>query len=560
MVQAIAQRMLVGLAVGLVAVALAPAASASISPAVTLDQSAGTTAASTANLGMDLKFAPSGSDSPKDLGLSLPAGLLANASIDGGACLHNRTPIAACQVGTGTATATPTMLPVPVAVPLKFDLVAPPKAGDLAGLAILATFLGQTSQLGTPGEITVRSPGDPAGVGLNIAFTGVPNTFSGVSIAVNELKSTFNGLRLPASCPATPVSVGVTADSYSDSTKKSVTAPLRVTGCSSLPFTPAFHVSVVKNAADDGVKITTDITQPARPAQATAKTVGLTLPPAVLEPNLQAVLHGGVLCSNPASGTCKAIGTASSTSPLYPTPLIGKDYLTGSLTAPAITIAFPAPFALTLNGTDDLNTSTTTFSNVPDIPLTDLNVTLAGGPNAVFRATCSPPSGTATSTLTPQSGNRTVVSSRFTVSGCPTPRTKARPRIGSASLSGLARGLATLSFRLVAGNKAHKLRSFTVKLPGGLSLRTHRVHGRLKVTGVSVSGAKVKSVAVKRGLITITLRRTVSGLSVKLRQQALKESAGLKSKAKRHRVGRPKLTVLITDSTGKRTTVTRQIG
>src|SRR5437868_1389346 len=47
-----------------VAAAVAPPASASITPSLTLDQSAGTAAASSVDLGIDLKFAPSGSDSP----------------------------------------------------------------------------------------------------------------------------------------------------------------------------------------------------------------------------------------------------------------------------------------------------------------------------------------------------------------------------------------------------------------------------------------------------------------------------------------------------------------
>jgi hypothetical protein len=63
-------------------------AAAAITPAVTLDQSAGTTAGSTARLGLDLTFAPTGSDSPKDLTLKLPPGLLADDAIDGGSCLR----------------------------------------------------------------------------------------------------------------------------------------------------------------------------------------------------------------------------------------------------------------------------------------------------------------------------------------------------------------------------------------------------------------------------------------------------------------------------------------
>ena len=47
--------------------ALAPVAHASTSPALSLDQSAGTKAGSTLNLGLDLKFADTGTDSPRDL-------------------------------------------------------------------------------------------------------------------------------------------------------------------------------------------------------------------------------------------------------------------------------------------------------------------------------------------------------------------------------------------------------------------------------------------------------------------------------------------------------------
>src|SRR6185437_11708323 len=326
------RRVLTGLAIGLTAVVLAPAASASVTPALSLDQRGGTQAASTVPLGMNLSFSPSGSDSPKDLTITLPPGLLANASINGGACLKTSTPTSACQVGSGTVSATGLGL-LPVTGQVAFDLVAPPKPGDLAGLALLVTLLGQTSQLGSPGEIAVRPATDPAGFGLNISFANIPNTFEEgpltVSIQVQSMSTTLSGVRMPASCPATPASVKVTTDSYSDPTPHTASAPLQVTGCSALPFTPAFHVTATKDSGDDGVAVVTDITQPASPAQATGQTVVLALPPKVLVPNAVAVLNGGILCADPASGTCKPIGTASTTSPLYPVALHGVVYLVG---------------------------------------------------------------------------------------------------------------------------------------------------------------------------------------------------------------------------------------
>jgi hypothetical protein len=567
------RQVLIGLVVGLAAAAFAPAASAAITPALTLDQSGGTAAGSTVPLGMNLSFSPSGSDSPKDLTFVLPAGLLADASINGGACLHTQTPTSACQVGSGTVSATVTEAGiglVSVDGQVAMDLVAPPKPSDLAGVALVVTLLGQSSQLGSPGEIAVRPATDPAGFGLNIAFANLPDTYTElgltVPIQVTKINTTLGGVRMPSTCPATPANVTVTTDSYSDPTPHTASAPLEVTGCSALPFTPAFHVTATKDAGDFGTNVITDITQPASPAQGTPLSVALTLPQAVLPPNIPAVLSGGILCANPASGTCKSIGSATATSPLYPVALTGVDYLIGSLAAPKIEIIFPPPFALTLAGAVDIRTNTTTFTGLPDIPLTDLQVSLAGGKNAAFVTGCSPSSGTATSKLVSQSGAQAVVSAPFTVAGCtsspgggsgpgsgPKPSPNGRAGIVTGAVSGLASGHPVLGFRLTAGKNA-KLKSFTVKLPRGLSFVRHRVHGRLKLLDVALKGAKLKSLSLKHGALLVTLRTPVNTLSAKIGSRALKESSALRSAARHHKLKRLQLTVVLTNAAGKRTT------
>ena len=159
---------------GVLAVTMAaatPSAWGSVTPTMSLDQSAGNAAGSTANLGLDLKFTNTGTDSPHHLTINLPPGLLANASINGGSCLKTAdVSTSACQVGSGTVTATPDPipgvlnLPASLSVPVAFYLVPPPAAGDLAGLAVEG--LGQ--QLGSTGEIKIRPTGDPAGVGVTL--------------------------------------------------------------------------------------------------------------------------------------------------------------------------------------------------------------------------------------------------------------------------------------------------------------------------------------------------------------------------------------------------------
>jgi hypothetical protein len=431
-------------------------------------------------------------------------------------------------------------------------LVAVQEEGDDVDLHAPAP----TSPLGPPADVTVRSAGDPAGVGLNMAFTSIPDTFSGLPIAVDELNSTFSGLRLPASCPATPAPVTISADSYSDPTPRLTSAPVHVTRCSALPFAPRFSVTAAQDSAGHGVEVVTDITQNAN--EAPSRSVALAFPIAVLAPNAAAVVTGGILCTDPTFASCQTVGSASSTSPLYPHPLVGKTYLTGSLAAPAITIRFPAPFALTLSGTVELANNTTTFTGLPDIPLTDLTVTLAGGAHAVFTTTCNPPSGTATSTLTTTNGDKTLtVPAPFTISNCvassggggsstgsggPTKpgggesgTNGSQPTLTGGSISGLIRARPSVTFTAQAGHNAPKLRSLLVGLPHGLTFVRHRVRHRLRVLGVAVSEARISSLSLPHGRLLIRLRSPSSRITMRIRFRALRESLRLARRARRRR-------------------------
>ena len=467
-------------------------------------------------------------------------------------------------MGSGTVTATTTLLsvlPVRTSLSAAFYLVAPPSRNALAGLAVVVDdpLNGNApTQLGTPAAVTIRPATDPAGVGLNIAFANIPNTFDQQPIQLDEINGTFDGLRYPSSCPATPVNMTVTADSYSDPTPVTAHAPLTITGCGSVPYAPAFAVSVTKDAADDGVSVTTDVTQTAD--QATSRSVSLAFPTNALVPNVNVI---GALCANPASGTCKSVGSAAAVTPLYPTPLFGSAYLTGSFAAPSLTIVFGAPFSQTLTGEVNLASNSTTFNGIPDFPLTDLKVSLNGGSNSVFNATCRPPSGSATATLTSQNGDQTKqATAPFTISPCTATGAPGQsgsgtgakgkpPKIDGTSAAGLATGRPSLVFQAVAGKGAGKLSALTVELPRGLRFVRHRVHGKLRLQGVSLAGAKLKSAVLSHGHLVITLRHAVANVIVSLSSKALAESGSLKSQARRHRLKSLKLTVLVKDARGR---------
>jgi hypothetical protein len=559
--------------------ALAPtavASAASVTPSLTLSEPA-TQAGSTHSLGTDVALGYSNSgDSVKDMTLTLPPGLLANAAIDGGQCLKTTNLASACQVGSGAVDATTTalVLPVTVTVPISFYLVPPPKAGDLAGLQIVADDPPLvTGPLGGPADVIVNPPD----AHVTITFTNIPNTAQvlvgvTVPISVQEIQASFSAMRLPTKCSGLP-QLGLSVTTY-DGANATASQPLTVTGCSNLALSPTFRVTAVKDATDNGVQVTTDLEQPqpaSAPFQAAARTVVLTLPPTVLGPNVLGALN--VICARPApySG-CTAIGSASSTSPLYPTALTGKAYLVGSLSAPSIAIVFPPPFPVSLTGSVNIATGATTFTGVPDLPLSDLEVVLAGGPNAVFSASCSPSSSTASATLTSQDDDKTATSrSPFSVAGCPgeggtgpggdgttesgggspsgphSPGVRhGRPSVRAVSISRLGSGLATLGFRVLKGSHAPKIRLVAIQLPGGLSFR----HGRLMTT-VKTSGVRARSVRLVRGRLLIVLSHGVDNVTVQVRD--LRETATLERTAKHHRLRTLTLAVGITDVLGEGT-------
>ncbi|HWD73717.1 MAG TPA: hypothetical protein VG371_01175 [Solirubrobacteraceae bacterium] len=542
----VSRNVLLGPLVFAATLALVPAAWASITPTATLNQSAGTAAGGTHNLGVDLKFAPAGGDSPDHLTLNLPPGLLANASVDGGACLQTADLTdSACQVGSGTVTADAYgTIPVPTAV--TFDLVPPPGPGDLAGLAVNSNG----TQIGSTADVRVRPSGDPAGVGVTIAFV-LPNALYGVPISITEINSTFDGLRYPATCPSTPQSFSIAVNSYNDATVHTAAAPLSVTGCSSLPFSPSFAVVATRDSTDKQVKLTTDITQSA--AESPSRSVALGLPVAVLPPNVAAVK---LLCPNLASGTCTPVGSATAISPLYPKALTGEAYLTGSFTGLSLTLIFPSPFPLTLTGSVDLTSNTTTFTGLPDIPLTDLAVTLNSGNYGLFEATCGTPSGTATAALTDQNGDKSAkVAAKFTVAGCSSSTggsgSTTRPQLSNAGSSGLRTGHVSLRFRVSAARRGAKVAAVTVELPAGL-----RFVGRGgRVSGVSVSGARIRSLSISHGHLVIVVRRAVSSMRVTVKSAALAESAALRARARAGKLKSLPLTVVVRDAKGKRTTI-----
>ena len=534
-----ARRALIGLVTGAAVLALPAVASATITPALTLNQSAGTTAGSSPAVGFDAVFAPNpAADGVKDVTFALPNGLLANANINGGACLLTATPTAACQVGTGTVTAGGTGVPV-----TEYLVVAPSGSGAAGGVAVVNNA---TQQVVTTGAVSLGA------TGLNVAFTNLP-----AALDISEMNFTLTDLRLPTSCPATPQNVSITADSQGDSTSKTASAPLNVTGCSGLPYNPTVAATETKDTKDNGATLVFTITQQA--TEAATKSIALKLPS-----GLGVNLSADVTCLVGTGGGCP-VGTASATSPIVPSAALanGKVVLGGSASAPTITISFPAPFALTLVGDISLANGTVTFNNMPDLTLTTLNLNITG-PNGkkAFTTTCKPSS--TSGTFTSWAGPAKTVNGTVKFVNC-----AANPT-ATGSFSGLATGHPGLKFTVTHGNGAGNVASVSVGLPSGLTFSRAGVvtsktcttkAGKKKCTtttltkGLGIKGATAKSVALKGGKLVITLKKAVGKVTISLGGPVLAESGSLQTKVKKHKVKNLTVTLKVTDAKHTSTSV-----
>lgn len=512
---------------GLVAAAAAGAAVfptnalADFTASLSLDQSAGTTAGSTPAIGFDEKF---GGDGVKTVTLALPPGLFANESIAGGSCLLSSSPNPGCQIGSGTIG-----LAGGGSQSFAVDLAKPPNPADVAGLTVVVG----TTPL-TTSDVTL---------GANGAATVVSTLAPGI----DESNITFTDLRLPSSCPSPAANVTMTAVSQSG-LSVTTTAPLIVTGCSGLPYAPALAVSEARDAKDQGATLGLDVTQAA--TDAASRTIVLKLPSGL---GVNAAADARCL-TGPGAGC--VIGTATATSPLAPTKLTGTVALAGSRASPTVTVSFPAPFALTLVGGVNLTTGTVTINNLPDLPLSRLNLTITGRHGAkAFTTTCMPSS--VTGTFTSQSGVTKTVSSKVTLTDCP-----ASPTAGG-SISGLGSGDPKLRIRARQGQRAPDIASIAVGLPAGLKIAGSALtskacatkHGMNKCTGLAVSGASVKSVVLKGGQLVLTLQKAAASVGVNMSAPVLIETGSLQSGVKTHKVTSVTVMLKVTDTKGTTTLV-----
>jgi hypothetical protein len=386
-----------------------------------------TQAGASPNLHLNVNFSTPNADTVDNATLALAPGLLANATVPN-TCAGWAFELDLCPsgswIGGGTVSGyVPTFLGPSGTFSTNLYFVTPP-AGDIAEIGMIVNVFGIPVESALA-PVTVRTT--PGNVGLDINFAGLPNSYGLIPLVIDNLNVTIDGsangstfLRNPTSCaPATTTFSAVSYGAASQTATASNT--FTPTGCASEPFSPGASASATLDSGDAGVSYATTFTQAA--GQAGIASIAVTTPPA-LSPDLSTVEKA---CTASVLSTCPSIGTATLATPDLGAPLTGNIVLVahpGSLPTP--TILFSSPVALVVSGTETLTSDplalTTTFANLPDIPISKLVVTFNGGPGSLFlaqaSAICTPPQ-YSSGTITGQNGASVSGQVPTTVNGCP---------------------------------------------------------------------------------------------------------------------------------------------
>jgi hypothetical protein len=302
------------------------------------------------------------------------------------------------QTGAGTG-------PDPYFLGGKVYLTGPYKKAPY-GLAVVVPAVAGPLDLGT---VVVRQAlyVDPTTAQVTDVSDPFPTILHGIPLRIRRIDVTLNRPDFtvnPTSCNVMRVSGMLTS---TDGTRKPMGSRFQVGGCAALPFSPKMSMSLTgKNRTKSGEHptLTTILTQPF--GQANLKTARVALPLSMaLDPNnsqhvcgynIAKAVHGGpVHCPQST-----IVGTATADTPLLSKPLTGPVYLVQGIrfshghrirTLPTLLVPLRGQIALDLRAKTSVpNTGpekeqlVTTFSTIPDAPVSKFTLTINGGPRGIL--------------------------------------------------------------------------------------------------------------------------------------------------------------------------------
>jgi hypothetical protein len=328
--------------------------------------------------------------------------------------------------------------------------------GQPFGLSVVVPAVAGPFNLG---NIVVRASihVDPVTAALTVVsdplpqmVDGIPLRIQTVNVTVDRPGFTFN----PTNCSQLHVTGTITG---AQGASASVSSPFAVTGCSGLPFKPVFTVSTqARTSKKVGASLMVRTSYPA--GSANIHSVAVTLPvqlPARLT-TIQQACTEAVFAVNPASCPVGSnIGTATATTPILANPVSGPVYLVshgGAAFPDVVAVLQGEGVTVDLVGSVNIkhNITSSTFANVPDVPVSGFLLTLPEGPHsglganlpAKAKGSFCGQSLTMPTTIVGQNGAVFKQNTKIAVTGCPRAKKKAKARRAKRSSIGVKRGRA----------------------------------------------------------------------------------------------------------------------
>ncbi len=380
------------------------------------------------------------------------------------------------------------------------------------------------------------------------AFAGFPVRLQGLKLTINRKNFNLN----PSGCDARTFDVAMTS---ADGTTGAASAPFEATACDQIKFRPKLETQINdrrQKVALSQPPLTTVITKPTY--DSAVNDVRLLLAPGLV-PNTEALQ---LVCdlADWRARTCpkrSQVGTAVANTPLLQQPLRGPIYLAQTddpeppqpgIALPSLSVQLAAPgVSMTLIGhlrvSEFANRLEAHFSNLPDVPLRDFQLTLFGasrgrpGPVVASDSLCSLSIGRSDARLIDQSGQAVTVHPRVDAAAC-----RQGPLIKGAA-SGLAGSKPRLTIRAARNTGDRRLRRIRFRLPEGLHVRSSKVRSGVSV---AVEGKQISHrfwSVTRHGTVSVRVpgRRGADRVTVVLAKGALRASKSLRQRATRRLQG-----------------------
>lgn len=422
--------------------------------------------------------------------------------------------------------------------------------GSIAGLAAAIPARLGPIDLGTIvtlAEIRARATGD----GLDLVSEPFPARIAGIPVAVRRFEIALDaGFAFNAtSCAPTEAAARFVDDR---GVSAAATSPYQPTGCDRLGFRPQIAATVKGPAGRDShPEITASVRLAAGQSNARRMKIALPRGLSVDFENLSTTCSQQQFTAR-ACPPQTAVARLRATTPVWPAPLDGVGYVVQrpGATLPELGVQVDGPIPLALTGAIEIGADkrlAAVFDGLPDVPLSEIELTLEGGTDGLLVATrdlCTGAAPRFDGTLEAHAGASTAISVAARTTGC-----RPSATIQAGALRG---GRPAITLRADSGQQ--RLSDVRLRLPAGMRLASSSaVRSRLRLTAVGGDRRRAR-VTVGRESVRIRLPRdaAVRRLTARLSAGAVRVSPRLR------RARRPQLRFGVRlAGPGARTTSTR---